>query len=1260
MKSGSITAWGIVVFWMSMAQPLLAAPFEQTFRFQQPDGRGIELWGRGDEFHAVFETLDGYSVVFNSQTKAYEFAQLSADGNELVPSGIQVGKGRPESLGMAKHLRIHPEAARKNARALHQRWDKGVEVERRWKELKAKRRRADLKAAGKSSARTLHSFPTNIVGLCLLIDFDDEPATIPRADIVDFCNGDGFAGYGQGSVRKYFQDVSTGLMIYSNVVTAYIRIPSSLHSKSWYCDVSKDSGEQANLLIRDAIAIMTNLPNYETEILPAFDSLTVDRWTNVVAANVFYTGEAGGVWRKGLWPHAWYLSPSEKLSPNGKKLFAYQISDMGDTLRLGTFCHENGHMIFGFPDLYDYEYDSTGGAGYFSLMGYGSAGAIPPQVDAYLKWAAGWATTLPLTRYSNLTATLSISGGVNSNRFYRYDKPGSTTEYFLIENRQQTNWDSNLPASGLAIWHVDELGERDNQSVLTNSAHANYELTLVQADNLFHFQNNMNGGDSNDLYFRGNTAIGYGDRFSDRSLPGATWWDGSPSYVNFHDFSSNGVEMTFSVEQDSEPVAFRAVLDGPSQIDLTWGNNASNDEVMVAWNTTATFGTPSGPYAVGDSISGGGTVLYCGSANQVSHDGLASATPYYYKAWSVRSGFRYSIGDPCSAITPHPLPFIEDFEHAGDMPLGWSQETETGEARWESQTGGIYSCGPTNAHGGNYNALLAIQNRSDNITKLIPPPINFGTNTWDATLTFWHCMQVWWFDQDTLRVLYKTSKDRPWNLLATYTNSVASWTLQTISLPEPGGEYYIAFEGNAQYGLGVCLDDITVRGSPLPLVRGMVSSSAVNVRENGEARFFVKLDQMPPMETTVTVARVDGDPDIAVNSGVELIFAATNWQVWQAVTLEAADDTDATNGTATIQIAAPGGATDVVVTELEDDIGPNWALAAGGGTISGTAAVSPSRLIDGIHTDRDNYGYTVWTNVPPGSMTLDLHATTVVTRVRVLNWDWDNQVQRYTIESSLDGTTWTNQLVDASEGEHVGWEDWPIASQPARYLRLTGLSNSANANFCIAEWEVYEGNRSGMVLSVTPSNRAVFAETGTVTFSITNTGGGTMAYTTSESESWLSLTNGESGGNSGTLAVSYDANLGAISRTGMVTVSASGALGSPVNVTVVQAGVASSVWDEGYQSIGGGWRRLSWFGDYVPMGNDGWIWHNKHGFFFVAADGTPQSLWLFANDQGWLWTSSAIYPFLYRSDPASWLWYSGSSNPRWLMNMTTSQWETWP
>ena len=87
---------------------------------------------------------------------------------------------------------------------------------------------------------------------------------------------------------------------------------------------------------------------------------------------------------------------------------------------------------------------------------------------------------------------------------------------------------------------------------------------------------------------------------------------------------------------------------------------------------------------------------------------------------------------------------------------------------------------------------------------------------------------------------------------------------------------------------------------------------------------------------------------------------------------------------------------------------------------------------------------------------------------------------------------------------------------------------------------------------------------------------------------------------------------------------------------------------------------MTWFGDYVPMGGAGWIWHNKHGFLYPTSASTPADIWFYTNDMGWLWTSSTKYPFLYRASDDVWLWYNGATNPRWFRNMTAGTWESRP
>jgi len=285
---------------------------------------------------------------------------------------------------------------------------------------------------------------------------------------------------------------------------------------------------------------MKALPNYNSDILPTFSNLTVDNNNRVVAFNVFYAGGNGGVWSYGLWPHCAGLSQDQELSPGGKKVMVYEITNIGDSLGIGTFCHENGHMLCDYPDLYDLTARSLG-VGDYCLMangGGGDFGRNPSQVCAYLKRASGWATTTDLNTTSVGIALVSASVGASFNHFYRYQKPGVPTEYFLAECRYQAGHDANLPGSGVLIWHIDELGDNSKVNLDPNTTHTNYEATVVQADNLWHLERNQNTGDANDLYYSGNTAAGYRNCFNDSSAPVAYWWAGTPSGVRFSAFSA--------------------------------------------------------------------------------------------------------------------------------------------------------------------------------------------------------------------------------------------------------------------------------------------------------------------------------------------------------------------------------------------------------------------------------------------------------------------------------------------------------------------------------------------------------------------------------------------------------------------------------------------------------------------------------------------------------------------------------------------------
>jgi M6 family metalloprotease-like protein len=263
-----------------------------------------------------------------------------------------------------------------------------------------------------------------------------------------------------------------------------------------------------------------------------FTSLTADNQSYVYATNVFYAGTRVNNWAQGLWPHSFHLLTPYQLAP-GNQAYDYQITDMTDELSLGTFCHENGHMICDFPDLYDYGYESAG-IGAFCLM---CAGANvneknPTHVNAYLKYRAGWAQSV-----TKVTAGLNTSAPAGANQFFLHRK--GSTEYFIIENRHKAGRDQALPGSGLAIWHIDELGDNQNEQM---TAALHYECSLAQADGRHDLEDDpRNFGDATDLF-----GAGVNNHFGGGTNPNSKWWDGTASGLDINAISAANAEMTFT------------------------------------------------------------------------------------------------------------------------------------------------------------------------------------------------------------------------------------------------------------------------------------------------------------------------------------------------------------------------------------------------------------------------------------------------------------------------------------------------------------------------------------------------------------------------------------------------------------------------------------------------------------------------------------------------------------------------------------------
>ena len=121
-------------------------------------------------------------------------------------------------------------------------------------------------------------------------------------------------------------------------------------------------------------------------------------------------------------------------------------------------------------------------------------------------------------------------------------------------------------------------------------------------------------------------------------------------------------------------------------------------------------------------------------------------------------------------------------------------------------------------------------------------------------------------------------------------------------------------------------------------VQVRVSESALTVTEGGAATYTVVLDAAPTGGVLITVARADGGDSDLTAAPTMLTFTTATWSTAQTVTLRAADDADAHDGSATFTHSAIGGGygsaviASVTATEADDDTA--GVTVSGDGTLS--------------------------------------------------------------------------------------------------------------------------------------------------------------------------------------------------------------------------------------------------------------------------------------------------------------------------------------
>jgi immune inhibitor A len=329
------------------------------------------------------------------------------------------------------------------------------------------------------------------------------------------------------SVREYYRDVTNGLIDIQGDVVGPFRLQQTLAAYAHGASGLGAALPNAQTMAHDAAVAANpsvNFTPYDNDgngFVDAFIVIHAGQGAEV-------TGSSGDIWS-----HKWVVAGGA-LTVDSTKIFAYLT--VPEDCKIGVCAHELGHLLFGFPDLYDTD-GSSEGIGNWCLMAAGSwggGGDTPVHPSAWCKANQGWVSTDNRTT----NAIVNIADVKSSHTVYRLWKDGASgNEYFLVENRQQTGFDASLPGPGLLIWHIDE-----SQPGNTNEAH--YKVALMQADGKRDLELNHNRGDAGDGY----PGTSHNNSFNNSSTPNSKSYANANTCVAVTGISAAGAIMTANLQ----------------------------------------------------------------------------------------------------------------------------------------------------------------------------------------------------------------------------------------------------------------------------------------------------------------------------------------------------------------------------------------------------------------------------------------------------------------------------------------------------------------------------------------------------------------------------------------------------------------------------------------------------------------------------------------------------------------------------------------
>lgn len=388
--------------------------------------------------------------------------------------------------------------------------------------------------------------------LVVLMQYKDIKLSKSKNDFESLFNDEGFSlDNAKGSVKDFYSFASSGQLDYiSDIYGPY----TASNNMRYYGQNSSRGGGDVNA-IELCLEAIRNLPK-------DLDYSVYDNDHDGIVDNIHIIfagyGEEAGASADAIWSHEYpykivmkneigvnfsgYSCTPELRGNSGKKIS-----------NIGVICHELGHAL-GANDYYDTNYALEGsydGTGKWDIMASGSwndEGRLPPNFNPYVRTHDfGWEKQQDIMEEGTITLT-PHSYKLKDNIVIRLNTE-SSDDYFLLENRQQIQFDASLPGKGLVVYHVhpniDYLSE--SNSINNTNPQGFYPVCASGSKPSSNLYGNIN---TNECPFPGSLNI---TSFTPFASPSAKAWDGSYaqfSLINIAQLSDGS--MTFSVVKHND------------------------------------------------------------------------------------------------------------------------------------------------------------------------------------------------------------------------------------------------------------------------------------------------------------------------------------------------------------------------------------------------------------------------------------------------------------------------------------------------------------------------------------------------------------------------------------------------------------------------------------------------------------------------------------------------------------------------------------